>query len=329
MSRRRFVQGATAFGTVASATMGLASPASAQPVHTCGSGCADSELMTVWRLSSNWGYPRGPHNKTRLRSRASRIAAEHRWALTEQDAHDMNLHLCSWAPAEPVPVRRCTFMAIWDHNGAGSYVWRNPWNNKEVRLFDTRCLDHIQNGHQLWAQAFDLSCGANPSATAGVGGGSGVSSGTSTGTVGTGVRSSTGTVTNGAVTNSTVANGTVKNSTVANGSVANGTVTNGTGTTGTDANGTTASRRGLFTGLSTGFAQQSGGSETATAGSFGSAPQSLAFTGAESTVLARTGGVLAAMGASLSLLVHRRNKVHLATVNAQRERTRSEGAAPG
>lgn len=164
LSRRKFLaRTAVAGGTVA-ATAILADPVHAQEgnpqLPSCETSCELDDLMVVWHLQTDWGFPRGPHGKTKLKSKASKIAAKHRWALTEQDALDMNLHLCSWAPAVPVLVNKCAFMSIWDHDGAGSYTWANPWNGADVNLFDTRCLAHIENGDAVWADAFDVDCDA-------------------------------------------------------------------------------------------------------------------------------------------------------------------------
>lgn len=266
VSRRSFVRGAAAAGSVVTAAVvGLAAPAAAQTSPpTCGRGCGHDDLIVVWRLRSDWGTPRGPHNKTRLNSKASRNAAQYRWALTEQDALDMNLHKCSWAPAEAVSVKRCAFMAIWDHNGAGSYAWRNPWKNLDVQLFDTRCLDHIEDGHALWAEAFG-SCQTTETS----GGTSGI----------VGFSSPTGTP---AVTSPVAA----------------------PNSSGTMTSATTSTRRDLFSGRSN------------TSG-FGTAPTELAFTGSASSAIARIGAALTFAGSGLSMLVHRRNKVQLATVHSE------------
>ncbi|MEO5838371.1 MAG: hypothetical protein ABIQ73_24945 [Acidimicrobiales bacterium] len=93
------------------------------------------DTITVWKLASDWDDPRGPSRKTRLTSNASRTAAENRYALTESDALDMNLHVGSWAPALAVVVNRNEFEALWD---SLSYDWHNPWNARDVRLFDAR-----------------------------------------------------------------------------------------------------------------------------------------------------------------------------------------------
>ena len=122
-SRRSFIAG------VVGATVGLplfGSTAAAQ---------AGGVNMTAWRLDPDWGFARGPNNKTRLFSNASRQAAAHRWAIAEADALDMNLHLGSWAPAVQVLVDRTAFMQMFD---AAGYVWQNPWKNVGVRILDDR-----------------------------------------------------------------------------------------------------------------------------------------------------------------------------------------------
>jgi len=151
LGRRTFLTGTLAAAAVLGAGQQVAE---AQTETQTGATCTDRcETMTVWRLDADWGYPRGPHGKTKLTSKASRTAAANRWALTEQDALDMNLHLCSWAPAIAVQVNKCAFMEIWDHNGSGAYTWHNPWKDIDVRIFDERCLPHIDNSDVLWAEA--------------------------------------------------------------------------------------------------------------------------------------------------------------------------------
>lgn len=149
-NRRTFLSGAIALAGAGTIGVLAADPAAAQ--IDCG------DTITVYRLDTDWGYPRGPHGKTHLESNASKQAAAHRWALTAEDAENMNLHLCSYAPAIPVVVDREAFMAIWNHNGAGAYVWNNPWNGAGVEIFDTRCLAHIDDGDLLWAKAM-APCG--------------------------------------------------------------------------------------------------------------------------------------------------------------------------
>jgi hypothetical protein len=60
-----------------------------------------SETMVVWQLATSWDEPRGPHKKTSLRSNASRRAAANRFARSEKEALNLNLHACSWAPRCP------------------------------------------------------------------------------------------------------------------------------------------------------------------------------------------------------------------------------------
>jgi hypothetical protein len=112
--------------------------------------CHVAETMTVWRLDPDWGYPRGPHGKTRLVSRASRTAARHRYALSERDALDMNLHLCSFAPAVAIEVRRDEFMALWDEL---AYRWSNPWLGGSVWVLDDRHASRLAGGPDLLARA--------------------------------------------------------------------------------------------------------------------------------------------------------------------------------
>lgn len=180
LARRTFLAGIGAVGATVALPTVAASAQQAQQGggsdHVCGDTC---ETMTVWRLDADWGYPRGPHGKTKLESKASLSAAKNRWALTEQDALDMNLHLCSWAPAVAVEVNKCAFMEVWDHNGAGAYDWKNPWNGSTPRIFDERCLPHIDDTGELWKRALDTSCDTSSGAT-GASGSTG-----STGTTGT------------------------------------------------------------------------------------------------------------------------------------------------
>ena len=72
-----------------------------------------------------------------------------RWALTEEDALNMNLHLCSHAPAFPVTVKKSEFMRIWNDPN-GSYVWSNPWNGVDVRILDERHLSDIDDSDDDW-----------------------------------------------------------------------------------------------------------------------------------------------------------------------------------
>ena len=125
---------------------------------------AAATTVTVWRLDPDWGYPRGPHGKTRLRSRASRNAAAHRYARTEADAVAMNLHRCSFAPAVPVEVDGAAFAEPWNSLAA---PWTNPWNGEVVEILDDRHVGRIPTGPQLHAAAF----GTGGSMTDGPGGG--------------------------------------------------------------------------------------------------------------------------------------------------------------
>lgn len=139
-SRRSFIAGAVG------ATVGLplfGSTAAAQ---------AGGVNMTAWRLDPDWGFARGPNNKTRLFSNASRQAAAHRWAIAEADALDMNLHLGSWAPAVQVLVDRTAFMQMFD---AAGYVWQNPWKNVGVRILDDRHVTRVPDGAAIWARAMN------------------------------------------------------------------------------------------------------------------------------------------------------------------------------
>jgi len=101
-------------------------------------GCDGARgTLTVWMLHPAWAYPRGPHGKTRLRSRASRRAVAHRIARSAADAEHMNLHLCSFAPPRPVQVGGHRFLGAWSRYAR---PWRNPWTGRTVRLLDTRWL---------------------------------------------------------------------------------------------------------------------------------------------------------------------------------------------
>jgi len=108
------------------------------------------EQLTVYKLSPDWGYPRGPNAKTKLRSRASITAAEHRYALTAADAEAMNLHLCSYAPAVPTEVCKAAFMTLWD---GGGYEWLSPFKDKTVRIFDSRRYELVERGEELLEEA--------------------------------------------------------------------------------------------------------------------------------------------------------------------------------
>jgi len=133
----------------------LLSSAVAVGAGTIAAGVAEAgtcDTMTVWQLATDWDEPRGPNGKTRLISRASRRAARHRYALSAADAQDMNLHLCSFAPAVPRTVRRVEFMAVWN---AASYDWANPWNSQVVRLLDSRHAGRRPGGDELLERALD------------------------------------------------------------------------------------------------------------------------------------------------------------------------------
>ncbi len=126
--------------------------------------CGPCPRMTVWHLETDWAQARGPHDKTRLVSRASRRAAQHRYALTEADALDMNLHLCSWAPAAMTEVCSEAFMSLWDE---ASYVWHNPWLDKSVHIFDIRSVAALPDGearlvHALSPDDMGSECPADP-----------------------------------------------------------------------------------------------------------------------------------------------------------------------
>ncbi|MEM7095690.1 MAG: hypothetical protein AAF567_22000 [Actinomycetota bacterium] len=138
-TRRGFLAGAL---TTAVVGTGFTSAASAQTATT----------MTVWRIDPDWGYPRGPNNKTHLFSNASRAAAQHRWALSSADAECMNLHVGSWAPAVPVAVDQAAFMQLWN---AASYTWANPWKNVGVQIFDDRHVAGVPGGTTLFQRAMN------------------------------------------------------------------------------------------------------------------------------------------------------------------------------
>lgn len=234
--------------------------------------------MTVWRLSSDWGYPRGPHGKTRLESKASLNAAKNRWALTEQDALDMNLHLCSWAPAEAVEVNKCAFMEIWDHNGAGSYVWRNKWKDVDVRIFDERCLPHIDDSGELWDMALNHQCATTDTTI------------TSTGSSATTARTTT--------------TGTTRTTTTSRGGSggATGSISFGSRDYGTTATGGSTSRSGA---TSSAASSSRAGASSARDG----IPSALAYTGAASRTLVGTGAGLVLGGAALSAFAARTRRV--------------------
>ncbi len=157
-TRRRMVQTIGALAVIG-ATGSMPSHASAAESNDA---CPAGGRMTVWRLASEWEEPRGPHGKTRLESRASRNAATHRWALTEQDALDMNLHLCSWAPAVSVEVNNTAFIQVWNEL---AYDWENPWNGKTVRILDDRCLPHMEDGEDIFVCALAGATTSDPAPT--------------------------------------------------------------------------------------------------------------------------------------------------------------------
>lgn len=130
LTRRRLLAGAAAAGLGLVGGLVRARPTLAGCDGACGT-------LTVWMLHPDWGYPRGPHGKTALRSRASRRAAAHRIARSAADAEHMNLHLCSFAPPRPVQVCEHRFLAAWSRHAR---PWRNPWNGRTVQLLDTRWL---------------------------------------------------------------------------------------------------------------------------------------------------------------------------------------------
>ncbi len=122
-------------GTAAAvALVDIASMRSSVAATTGCSGTACT-TTTVWMLDPDWGYPRGPGGKTRLVSRASRLAATNRLARTHPEALDMNLHKCSYAPAIGVEVckaRSDAAFATWAAD------WSNPWNGTTVSVLDLR-----------------------------------------------------------------------------------------------------------------------------------------------------------------------------------------------
>ena len=128
ITRRHLIQAGAAMAGLA--VVGL-------PGRAGAATCGPCPRMTVWHLETDWAQPRGPHAKTRLVSRASRRAAQHRYALTEDDALAMNLHLCSWAPAAATEVCSEAFMSLWDEV---AYDWHNPWLDQTVHIFDIRSV---------------------------------------------------------------------------------------------------------------------------------------------------------------------------------------------
>lgn len=161
LDRRRFLgysAGAATLAALAVPSVAEAQQEASGPTQSGSGPDVVCDTMVVYRLQSSWDTPRGPHGKTELNSNASKTAAAHRWALTEKDALDMNLHKCSWAPAEAVVVAREPFMEIWSSNHAGSYTWENPWNGSSPRIYDSRCLEHLEGGDELWAAAMNPPC---------------------------------------------------------------------------------------------------------------------------------------------------------------------------
>ena len=160
VARRHVLWAAGALGG-ATAVVWSAAPAGATP------------SAVVWQLDPDWGYPRGPHGKTRLRSNAARQAAAHRYALTQADAEAMNLHKCSFAPPVAVPIDDESFATLW---GSLSYDWTNPATGQVVRILDDRHVGRIPRGGELLAAALagpaeglPISTSAGTSAGAGAG----------------------------------------------------------------------------------------------------------------------------------------------------------------
>ncbi len=156
LHRRHVLYAAGVLGTATAIGMGDAGAAPA------------GDSLVVWKLNADWGYPRGPHGKTRLRSAASRNAAKYRYALSEPDAIAMNLHRCSYAPAVAITVTRSRFMSLWDQL---SYEWRNPDTGQTVRLLDARHVRRVSHGTELLNQALTDpgSTTTGPSAPSGPG----------------------------------------------------------------------------------------------------------------------------------------------------------------
>jgi hypothetical protein len=134
------------------------------PAYAAGDALGSCPKTTVWMLDPDWGYLRGPHGKTRLVSRASRLAAENRVARTEQEALDMNLHKCSFAPAIPIEV--CADRAVTAF-ASGATDWNNPWNGSTVSVLDLRRLP--ANEGLFAASASSSPGGAGPLAFTGSG----------------------------------------------------------------------------------------------------------------------------------------------------------------
>jgi hypothetical protein len=133
-NRRQFL----AAGGTALAAIALVD-ALASPVSALGSGCSGGSCATgtAWVLQSDWATPRGPHGKTRLVSNASRAAATNRLARSEAEALDMNLHVCSWAPAVSIGVCPTQLETAFASFGR---EWQNPWNGARVTVIDRRWL---------------------------------------------------------------------------------------------------------------------------------------------------------------------------------------------
>jgi hypothetical protein len=71
--------------------------------------------------------------------------------LTEADALDMNLHMCSWAPAVSTEVCGDAFMSLWSEV---AYDWHNSWLNRQVRILDIRGVAALPDGESQLAHAF-------------------------------------------------------------------------------------------------------------------------------------------------------------------------------
>ena len=162
-SRRTFLVLSAATATTVALVDFAGVGSSAAATGPCASG--DCSTTTLWMLDPDWGYPRGPHAKTRLVSRASRAAVANRMARTEADALSMNLHKCSFAPAVGVPV--CTSRA---DRAFDSWArdWNNPWSGDTVSVLDLR---HVPADADLFAcaasapAAVDRAVGAPGGAT--------------------------------------------------------------------------------------------------------------------------------------------------------------------
>jgi hypothetical protein len=139
-SRREFL----ILGGGGAAAVALIDVASMRASVAATAGCSGNACTTttVWMLEPDWGYPRGHSGKTRLVSRASRLAAANRVARTQVEALDMNLHKCSFAPAFGVDVckdRADTAFATWAAD------WNNPWNGTTVSVLDLRRVSADQD----------------------------------------------------------------------------------------------------------------------------------------------------------------------------------------